>query len=271
MDEQITEKTDLEKALDGALADLSKAAGEISKGEGGHAPWKGEGEEAHGGEADEEKKREDEEKKKKEAEDLKAKEKEKEDMKAKEGYNKGGKKEEEDIHGSTQDFGGRDEKSLRAGIRAEVMEDLRKAKTVENAVEVSPFLRDLVKSIGEMMGDFAYRIRTMEKSNAAFAQALAKSHVAQAEMLKSMSAEVSTASGRPLPRKAVDARGIATMEKAFRGGGDDKPQLSKAQVSDKLANLELEGKVPFNSTAKFESTGQMTKAVEALVLGEPRA
>ena len=142
---------------------------------------------------------------------------------------------------------------------------------MQNAVEVSKFLKELVKSLADIVGEQTYRIRRLEKSNAKFQVALAKSFGAQNEMLKSIGSDIEVAGSRPMPRKSVDGKGISTLEKGFRnnepGKSDGRQDLSKSEIASKMADLEIGGKLPAGTTSKFEMTGEMNKSVESLVLG----
>lgn len=232
---------DLEKALDESLDILAKAA----KSE--------ESEESKGDESEEAKgdkpaflKKDD---KKDEPEDAKGDKKEDEDDEM-----KGEKKEDED------------EKSMRDGRKAAAHEALSKSETVSNAIEVSKFLREIVKSLADMNGELVHRVSRLEKSQAAFQDALAKSQSAQADVIKSFGADIAVAAKAPLPRKGVDAKDVKTIEKSMRNDekGEEKT-LSKSQIAEKLCSLEISGKVPYNTTAKFESTGELSKSFESLV------
>ncbi len=235
---------DLEKALDESLDVLAKAA----KGE--------EAEEAKGDESEESKgdkkppfmKKDDDKDDKKESEDAKGDE----------------KKDDEDAKGDKED---ESEKSMRDGRKAAATESLSKSETVSNAIEVSKFLREVVKSLGDMQGDLVHEIRSLRKENAEFKVALAKSQSAQADIIKSFGADIAIAAKSPLPRKGVDAKGVTTIEKSMRNDekGEGKDTLSKSQIADKLCNLEISGKVPYNTTAKFEATGELSKSFEPLV------
>lgn len=239
---------DLEKALDESLADLAKAAqgeeAEEAKGEKSE-----EAEEAKGDkkppfmkkDGDED---EDDEKKK-----------ESEDAKGDESEEAKGEKEEDES-----------EKSMREGRKAAATETIAKSETVANAIEVSKFLREVVKSLGDMHGELVHEVRTLRKENAEFKVALAKSQQAQADIIKSFGADVSAAAKTALPRKGVDAAAVKTLEKGFRNdGGKDEKTLSKSQVAEKLASLEIEHKVPLGTTSKFETTGELHKSLEPLV------
>lgn len=242
---------DLEKALDESLDTLAKAA-QSEEAEEAKGDKKEEDEDAKGDKPAFLKKKgdedEDEDKKKKESEDAKGDEKkEDEDM-------KGEKKEDED------------EKSMRDGRKAAAHETLSKSETVSNAIEVSKFLREIVKSLADMNGELIHRISRLEKSQAAFQGALAKSQSAQADLIKSFGSDVAAVAKTPVARKGVDARDIKTIEKSMRGDEKgEKETLSKSQVAEKLCTLEIAGKVPYNTTAKFESTGELSKSFESLV------
>jgi hypothetical protein len=250
---------DLEKALDESLEALAKSAGEAeeAKGEKCEKDEKKEPEEAKGakpdflkkkGEKDEES---DEEKAKKEQEDGKGDEKKPEAEEAK-----------ADEKGEDED-----EKSMRDGRKAAAHEILSKSETVANAIEVSKFLREVVKSLADMNGELLHRVSRLEKSQAQFQGALVKSQSAQADLIKSFGADAKIAAKAPLARKGVDARDAATIEKSFRG--DDKAadglSLTKSQIAERLCDLEISGKVPLHTTSKFEMNGSLDKSFEGLV------
>lgn len=239
---------DLEKALDESLDVLAKAA----KSEEADEAKGDESEEAKGDKPAFLKKKDDkdgDEDKKKESEDAKGDEKKDEDDEM-----KGEKKEDED------------EKSMRDGRKAAAHETLSKSETVSNAIEVSKFLREIVKSLADMNGELLHRISRLEKSQAAFQDALAKSQSAQADVIKSFGADIAVAAKAPLPRKGVDAKDVKTIEKSMRNDEKGEEQkLSKSQIAEKLCTLEIGGKVPYNTTAKFEATGELSKSFESLV------
>ncbi len=182
--------------------------------------------------------------------------------------------EDEDAKGDKKDEKDEEDEAMRGGYRKSVEDDITKSETVANAIEVSKFLRDFVKSVSEVMGDMKHRIACLEKSNRALAGAVLESGKSQVEVIKSMNSDIATLGGRPLPRKALEVSKVATIEKGFRNdektaeGGDK--NLSKSQVSDRLAALEMERKVPYGTTTKFEMTGEMHKSFESLVYGEPK-
>lgn len=237
------EKNDLEKALDGALADLQKAAGS----------------------ADLEKS----EKKDDEKEESKAAPFEKKDEKKDD--------EKEDAKGDEEESD-EDKKAQKEGYRKSVETDLTKSAPVKNAVEVSKFLGEIVKSLGEFCGDLknsnsllVKRVAALEKSNAAMADALVKSFSTSNEITKSLAGELAVLGGRPMARKSIPAGvKIETLTKSARGdeeaakGGD----LTKSQIATKLADLEMTNKVPLGTTSRYEAAGLMNKSVEALVFGE---
>lgn len=241
---------DLEKALDASLDELSKAAkceeSEEAKGD--------KAEDAEESKGDKKppfmKKDGDKDDEKKESEDAKGDKKDEEDEDAK------GEKEEDES-----------EKSMRDGRKAAATETISKSETVSNAIEVSKFLREVVKSLGDMHGELVHEVRTLRKENAEFKVALAKSQAAQADLIKSFGADVAAAAKAPLPRKGVDAAAVKTLEKGFRGEGKDEKEssLTKSQVAEKLATLEIEHKVPMGTTSKFETTGELHKSLESLV------
>jgi hypothetical protein len=260
------EKTDLEKALDESLEELQKAAdGEtISKAAKEEEEAKGDKKlppfmKKKGDEKDEDKKEDEDAKGDKKDEDEEAKGDKKDDEEA-----KGDKKEEEDAKGDKKDEDD-DEEAMRGGYRKSVEENLHKSEAVQNAVEVSKFLRELTKSQAEIIGDLSYRIRRMEKSQKALADALVKSQTAQAEVIKSLGSGVALASRQPLPRKSIPAG--ATIEKSFRNNEKgEEVTLSKAQVSDRLCKLECEQKVPMGTTTRYEMTGELAKSHEKMVM-----
>jgi len=274
-------KSELEKALDESLATLQKAASgdveTISK-----SAKKDEDEDAKGDKKlppfmkkDEDKKDED----KKEDEDVKGKKDEEEihgadsDLDKKD--SKGDKKddEDEDAKGKKdEEVDEEDEDKKKVGYRKSVEDTLAKSETVSNAIEVSKFLRDLVKSQSEVLGDVVYRMRRLEKSNAALGEALAKSQSAQNDMLKSMNEQVESFGAAPRPRKAISGP-AETIAKSFRNDAPkagDANELSKSEISSKLADLEMGSKVPYGTTARYETTGEMSKSVEKLVIGETK-
>jgi hypothetical protein len=268
------EKNDLEKALDTALDDLKKAAGstDLEKAEkkdededekGGHAPFagaagKGEGDEKKSGKGSAQ-----------EDEDMKdKKDEDDEDMKA----DKHEEKKEED----------EDMKAQEEGYRKSVETDLTKSTAVKSAVEVSKFLGEIVKSLSAIVGDLknsnsklTKRIASLEKSNAAMADALVKSFSTQNEITKSLGAQIESFGGRPLARKSLPAGAkVEVLAKSHRGdelakGGEG--ELSKSQIADKLAALEMSNKVPMGTTSKFEAAGEMSKSVEEIVFGKSEA
>jgi hypothetical protein len=255
------EKTsELEKALDESLNELQKAAGDDtlskSKKDDEDESAKGDKKPPFLKKKDEDK---DEDEPKKEDEDAKGDEKKKDDDESA----KGDKKDEED----------EDEKAMKGGYRKSVEETLTKSASVANAVEVSKFLREIVKSLADINGELIHRVRRLEKSQTAFHAALAKSQGAQNDMLKSFGEQVEQIGGRPAARKSVDGRTISTLEKGFRN--DEKKSegqdLTKSEVASKIADLEMSNKVPMGTTSKYEMTGVMSKSVESMVLGESKA
>jgi hypothetical protein len=253
-------KSELEKALDESLEDLQKAAAgeEISK---AAKPEEKDEEEAKGDKPaflkkkGEDKKDED----KKEDEDAKGDEKKDEDEDA-----KGDEKEEAKGDKKDEDKD-EDEETMRGGVHKSVEETLAKSETVQNAIEVSKFLRELVKSQAEVIGDLVHRVRKMEKSQKALADALVKSQSAQVEVLKSIGSGVIAAGRQPLPRKSIPAG--ATIEKSFRNNeGASENTLTKSQVADRLADLECGHKVPMGTTSRYEMTGELAKSFEKLVM-----
>jgi hypothetical protein len=245
-----TEKTDLEKALDESLGALQKAASgkELSKSEEkeevkGEAPNKG----ASGkGDGDEEKAK-------------KTASAEKEDMKG-----EAKKDEDDDVKGEKDE-----EEAMKAGCEKSVTDSLTKSEEAKNAVEVSKFLRDFVKSIGEIVGGLKNENLKMRRQIASLGDALAKSQAAQNDLIKSMNADLQTIGGRPLPRKSVP---VASIEKSMRGneGSEGKMELSKSQVAQKLCEMEIAGKIPNGTTSKYEMTGELHKSLEGLVFGESK-
>ncbi len=229
------DEKDLEKALDESLDALTKAAADenILKAESdadAEEEPKPEPEEMKGEEKDEEKEEE-----KKEDEDMKGDE----------------KKDEED-------------EAMKGGYQKSVENDLTKSETVSNAIEVSKFLRDLTKSLSEVVGDLKHRVVKLEKSNRALTDALVKANEAQVSVIKSMGEDISHFGGRPLPRKSVENSKVPTIEKGFRNN-EEGESLSKGQVAERLAALEMESKVPIGTTTRFEMTGDLQKSFEKLV------
>lgn len=250
-------REDLAKALDTALEELTKSS------EGGHAPWKGasgagkgpehsvapgaETKDVKGDEAEEEKK------KKKEAEEARMKKDEEDKKKAKE-----------------------EEEALKAGRIKGATDTLVKSEAVKNSVEVSKFLAEIVKSIGEMVGEINHRLAAVEKSQGAFAAGFVKSVGAQNEMIKSMAEQIEEFGSAPLLRKSLPSGAVLSKPKPFRTDlaksteGGEPIELSKSQIADRLCTLEIGGKVPVGTTAKFEVTGQLSKGLEDLVQTEPK-
>jgi hypothetical protein len=241
------EKTDLEKALDGALIDLKKAAS---------------------GDTLEKSGKKDEEKEEAKGE---------EPFKGADGKGDGDEKESGKGSAETDDSKGddedEDEKARKEGYRKGVENDLTKSAAVKTAVEVSKFLGEFVKSMSEIVGDMKNEISALKKSNVALSGALVKSFESQNEITKSFASELATFGGRPLARKTVPAGAkIETLAKSTRAdeetGVEGQGDLSKSQIAGKLADLEMTNKVPMGTTSKFEAAGIMSKAVEGLVFGK---
>ena len=171
------------------------------------------------------------------------------------------KKDDEDEKGDKKED--EDEKSMREGHKAAAKNSLTKSETVSNAIEVSKFLREIVKAQADMIGELSFRTRRLEKSIESLGAALVKSQAASNDMIKSFGSDIVTLGRAPLPRKGMtDASAIS---KSFRGEGDEKVSLSKSQIADKLCELEMAGKIPMNTTTKFEATGELHKSFAALV------
>ena len=246
------EKTDLEKALDESLEELQKAADgeEISKA--------AESEEVKGEKPAFLKKKE--EKDEKEDEDKDAKGDEKDEQAEPDGDEK------EDAKGDKKDEDkdeDEDEEAMRGGYRKSAEDTLSKSDSVHNAIEVSKFLRELVKSQAEILGDVLHRVRRMEKSSRVLAQALVKSQQAQADVIKSFGSDMTVLGKTPLPRKSV---AVASIEKSFRNNeGGDVATLTKSEIATRLAELECQGKAPMGSTTKFEMGGELHKSLQKMV------
>jgi hypothetical protein len=255
----IKAEQDLEKALDESLDALAKSA------EGGEAEDakgdKAEDEDAKGDKPaflkkDDDKK---DDKKKDEDEDAKGDKKEPEEAKS---------DKKEDVEKKDED---EDEKSMRDGHKTAVHATLTKSETVSNAIEVSKFLREVVKSLSDVIGEQNYRLRKLEKSNASFRDALVKSQGAQNDILKSFGSDVAIAAKAPLARKGLDAKTVSTIEKSFRNdevkgsGAEGEMDLTKSQIAEKLCDLEIGGKVPHGTTTKFEATGELNKSFAKLI------
>lgn len=244
-------KKDLEKALDESLADLQKAASGDEPVSKKPVPEKSEP-------APEIEKAQDD-----DEDGDKGKKKGKKPCPPESEDEKGDEKEDDDDE---------EEGAMRGGYRKSAEDNLAKSETASNAIEVSKFLKEIVKSLGEMVGDLTHRVRKLEKSNRALAEALVKSQTAQVEVVKSLGSEIASFGRAPLPRKGVS--GAPAIEKSFRNDGKgsegDKSDLSKSQVADKLADLEIGGKIPVGTTSKFEMTGELHKSYEGLVYGESK-
>ena len=247
------EKTDLEKALDGALIALQKAAGTNTL--------------------------EKSEKKDDEREEVKGEE----PFKGASGKGDGDEKKSGKGSAESEDAKGdedpEDKKAKEEGYRKSIETDLTKSAAVKNAVEVSKFLGEFIKSMSEIVGDMKNSISglkgevsSLKKSNAVLAEALVKSFETQNDMTKSLASEINTLGGRPVARKAIPTGAkVEVLTKSQRGdeeGSEGKADLSKSQIADKLANLEMSNKVPLGTTSKFEAAGVMSKSVEGLVFGQ---
>jgi hypothetical protein len=157
-------------------------------------------------------------------------------------------------------------------MKKSVEETLTKSETVQNGIEVSKFLNELVKSLADLVGEQNYRIARLEKSNKALGEALVKSFGAQSDIIKSFGENIQVMGSRALPRKAVDGKSVTTLEKGFRNdpkaaAASGTQELTKSEIASKMADLEIGGKLPAGTTSKFEMTGEMSKSVESLVLG----
>jgi hypothetical protein len=260
------EKGDLAKALDTALADLQKAAkgDDLTKSEKkdddetedlvDNPEGKGEGTGKKGKDAD---------------------------WKGKAGKGDGDEKESGKGSAETDDSKGgedADEQAKRDGYRKGVENGLTKSDAVKNAVEVSKFLSEFVKSMAEIMGDLknsnsalTKRIASLEKSNAAFADALVKSFAASNDITKSLSEEIGAFGGRPMARKSIPSTvKVEVIEKSQRGNeeGGQRSELSKSEIAGKLADLEMKNAVPLGTTSRYEAAGLLSKSVEEMVFGK---
>lgn len=147
------------------------------------------------------------------------------------------------------------------------------SKAIRQGVEVSPFLRDLVRAIAKSMASAEKRIvrqlsarldksfsaqRDFNKSLADAMSGLGAVALEQSDLVKSMAA----APARGVKSQLAAARPI---QKSFEGGGADEtvtlpdgstaPQLDKGLLMQRLVNGVAKGLIPPGEVVKFESTG----------------
>ncbi len=147
----------------------------------------------------------------------------------------------------------------------------RSSKHIRSGVEVSPFLRDTVRSINKSFRDHERRIVR------ALGHELSKSARLQRQLFKSMAKVLSGLGAVTLEHgdllkalAAQPARGpksqthaVRPVQKSFDGGDDSVtlpdgtslPQLGKAELMQRLLNGVAKGLIGSGEVIKFETTG----------------
>lgn len=215
--------SELLKSLEDSLEELSKSVGA-------------------GEEAEEEEEKEDEDfKKSEEDDDFDTEDEGKEDEE---------KDEEEDEE--------EDEDSAEKSLHDELQDD----DTMGEAMEVSEFLNNFVKSISNKLEEL--------KDNSGGNEAIAKSLYSMGHVIKSLHEQIneqqvmldslmSSSKGR---KSVTNPRDITSIQKSF--GDEQKPksqQLTKSQVIEKLAEGAINGTISANEVTKFETSGELSPQV----------
>jgi hypothetical protein len=272
------EEIKLDETLDKSLAELEKAIDEDAKSDkpaeeidkAKKKEDEDEDEDAKGKKEEKEDAKkegdEDEDAKGKEDEDEDAKGKKDEDEDKKEDEDDKGKKEDEEAKGKKKEKKDEEDPDEDEGKEKEksFAEKVSEKKEMKDALEVSDFLKNLVKSLSDELAGLTSQVADLRKSNRKFREAIVKSAGTQNEMIKSLGESIDSFGDTALPAKSKQ---VATVEKSFRNN-ESSTELSKAQITDKIAELECDGKLEPGSTTRFEVSGLMTPNVKKLVLGE---
>jgi len=155
----------------------------------------------------------------------------------------------------------------------------RGSKNIRDGVEVSPFLRDLVASIGKSLASMERRLRHD------FGRQLARSFRAQGEFNKGLAGSLSRLGAATVEQgdliKAIaaqPARGLKSqthaarpIQKSFDAGGEDGGEtLSRDVVMQRLMNGVAKGLVSAGEVVKFESTGIIHPALYKAITSDER-
>ena len=144
---------------------------------------------------------------------------------------------------------------------------------VQKGLELSAFLKGwtdvqekaLVSTEGRILSQVQKSLQGLADTQESFNGELAKSIASLAEVLALQSQRIEQIEATP-------ARGpksqVAAVEKSFGAGGvapEGGESLSKSQVLDTMVDMVQKGKISATDVVKFESTSQLTPAMEKAV------
>lgn len=189
---------------------------------------------------------------------------------------------------------GSKEDEIEQDAKKSLESELSKSQTVQQGIEMSPFLYEFVRGVGEALRGTEARVQKsvaaalapivtrtaqLEKSLHEFAQgqhefnkSLADGVIAIGHQVSGsaelVNAQASSAARAPMSQlRSVPtqggAPGVTAVAKSF--GGQGGPDLNKAQIVDTMFEMVKSQKLQPQEVIKFESTGQMTPQVEEQV------
>lgn len=146
---------------------------------------------------------------------------------------------------------------------------LNENEIISKALDVSDFLGEFTKENAHVIDNLREDVAKSLETSAHTANILAKSFNAimksQSEIVKSISdlnARLDQVERQPVGRKAT----VNVVEKSFKHSASiSGNSLSKSQISEKLTQLAMSGKIPVGEVISFESTGTLKPELEALI------
>lgn len=167
------------------------------------------------------------------------------------------------------------EKSLAAEAGKAAQSIIGESEDIQKAIEVSDFLAELVYGIGNRLDELEKaihsRINDMEKSLGEMGGAMAISIRGGMEQASLGVEDLRKSLAQVVEAPAYRRRSVATvMEKSFNpGAGPAENTLSKSQVLSRMTAMVEGGKsgVTPQDVVRFESSGHLSPAVQALVMG----
>ena len=155
-------------------------------------------------------------------------------------------------------------------VKKSFVEMMTEDEKISKALDVSDFLYEFTRKNGFIVDSLREDVQKSMETSADTAAVLAKSFGAimssQKQLIKSiveLNTRLNDLERQPSGRKAV----VNVMEKSFNrsAGISSEGELSKSQISEKLTNLALNGKISISEVISFESTGQLKPEVQFLL------
>jgi len=174
--------------------------------------------------------------------------------------------EDEDDEDEDEDDEDEDDEDVKKSFVEMMTED----EKISKALDVSDFLYEFTRKNGFIVDSLREDVQKSMETSVDTAAVLAKSFGAimssQKQLIKSiveLNTRLNDLERQPSGRKAV----VNVMEKSFNrsAGISSDGELSKSQISEKLTNLALNGKIAISEVISFESTGQLKPEVQFLL------